>query len=335
MTGAVPTRVLLALTLIAAGTNVASAQDWAQKMFDELSYDFGVVARGADVRHRFKFTNLYRDPVHISNVSTTCGCSAAKPGKETLASRESTYIEVTMNTHRFSRHKDSNLIVTFDQPLYAEVRIPVQVYIRTDVVLTPGVVNFGAVECGAEASRKIDIAYAGRSDWTIRDVQTHSEHLEANIVQTRRDSGRVDYQLQVALKPTAPVGTIREHITLYTDDERSPQIPVLVQGRVESDVTVTPSPVLLGTLVPGETKRVNVVIRCKKPFDIEEIVSESNRKWFTVRLPKESRKVHVLPMTVTPSNEPGPFTEDFTVSIPGRKEPLTFSARGTVAAATQ
>jgi hypothetical protein len=113
--------------ILLAGASPAHAQDltWAQKMFDKLSHDFGVVARGADVSYRFKVTNLYRDTVRISNVRSTCGCSAATPTKTTLASRESAYIEVTMDTRRFTRQKDSNLIVTFDAPLYAEVRIPV------------------------------------------------------------------------------------------------------------------------------------------------------------------------------------------------------------------
>ena len=127
-------------SLLAAGfLPTAQAQEltWAEKMFEKRSHDFGVVARGADVRYRLKITNIYKETVHISNVRTTCGCTAAAPSKSTLASRESAFIEVTMDTRRFKRRKDSNVIVTFDQPLYAEVRIPITAYIRTDVVLTP------------------------------------------------------------------------------------------------------------------------------------------------------------------------------------------------------
>ena len=73
-----------------------------------------------------------------------------------------------MNTERFVRRKDSNLIVTFDRPYYARVTIPITAYIRTDVVLSPGSATFGAVEQGKSAKRDIAISYAGRADWKIK-----------------------------------------------------------------------------------------------------------------------------------------------------------------------
>src|SRR5579872_3590488 len=108
------------------------AQDarWAERMFSELNHDFGVVARGADVKHRLKITNNVGRPVHIATVTTTCGCTAAKPEKETLASGESTHVEITMNTVKFEGHKPSSVTVVFDRPSHAEVRIPVESYIR-------------------------------------------------------------------------------------------------------------------------------------------------------------------------------------------------------------
>lgn len=324
--------LLPALILVLTSAHAAPAQErtWAEKMFDSLSHDFGVVARGADVRYRFKVTNLYKESVHISNVRTTCGCTAAKPTKETLASRGVAYIEVTMNTQRFIRRKDSNLIVTFDEPLFAEVRLPITAYIRSDVVFRPGSVDFGEVDFGSESERKVEVAYAGRTDWTIRDVKVHNEHLAAKVVETGRSNGRVDYDLVVTLNRTAPVGRFNEQILLVTDDADSPPVPVLVTARVEPDITVTPETVSLGKLNPGEKKTFNVVLRGKKPFAIKTIECDSDREVFTVRLSKEAKQVHVLPMAVTPPDAPGSYRERFTVTIDGREEPITFEAYGTI-----
>ena len=155
-------RVTVIGWIVAVGLSSAQAQDnaWAIKMFEKTSHDFGVVARASDVKYRFKITNLYKPEVHIASVRTTCGCTAATPTTHTLASRGVAYIEVTMDTRKFTRQKDSNLIVTFDQPLYGEVRLPISAYIRTDVVLDPGGVNFGAVERGQKAEKRITIPYA-------------------------------------------------------------------------------------------------------------------------------------------------------------------------------
>ncbi len=324
----------LVITFGISLTAQAQEQTWAAKMFDTKRVDFGVVAKGADTRHRIIVTNLYKEAVHISNIRTTCGCTAAKPSTNHLASKETAFIEITMNTNRFSRRKDSNLIVTFDAPLYAEVRIPVTAYIRTDVVLRPGAANFGAVDQGVESNRRIEIEYQGRSNWTIRDVQVKNEHLTAKIVEKSRYGGRVNYELHVSIKPTAPPGYLRDQIILVTDDARNPHVPVLVQAKVESDVTVTPSQISFGRLPSGKIKTVNIVVRGKKPFAIEKVECDSASKAFSVRLSKATKQVHVLPITFTATDDAGKFAEVFSLTITGRPEPVTFKASGQIIAAT-
>jgi len=322
---------ILCLFLTWSASAAAQELDWAQKMFSKLEHDFGVVARGADVRYRIKIKNLYKETAHISNVRTTCGCAAASPGKTTLNTHEETFVEITMNTTRFQRQKDSNVIVTFDAPLYAEVRIPIHAYIRTDVVLSPGSANFGAVDKGAKAARSVEISYAGRDTWKIEQVRSKNENIEAQIEEVSRQFGQVRYRLNVALKPTVPAGVLREQITLITNDSSNPYVPVLVEARVEADITVTPALVSLGTLTPGQDKRFNVVLKGRQPFAIEKIECDSDTEAFKTRLPQSAKAVHVLPLTFTPlPKQSGKFEEVFTISIADRPEPLTFKAYGTI-----
>ena len=329
-----PRTTLIGLLSIALMTSFCFAQtddlDWAEKMFEKHNIDFGTVAKGADVRMRVKITNLYKEDVHISQVTTTCGCSAASPSQRSLKSKETAYVEVTMDTHRFSRRKDSNLIVVFDLPYQAEVRIPITAYIRTDVVLTPGSVNFGAVQQGLKSERKLTLSYAGREDWRIQEIVNKNKSLDVRFEQTSRGGGYVNYDLYFTLKDSAKVGNFREQVLLVTDDANTTGVPVLVEATVESDVTVTPPIVSLGMLAPGEKKTVNVVIRSQKAFTIEKIECESKLECFQVRLPKKAQTVHVLPLTITPPNRPGALNETFTVTIADRPEPVTFQAYGQV-----
>lgn len=321
-------RCVLALAVCSSAT--AFGQEWAEKMFDRLKVDFGVVARGADTQQRVLITNPYKQAVNISGVRTTCGCSAAKPSQSRLEPGETAYVEVTMDTRRFMRRKDSNVIVTFDQPAFAEVRIPITAYIRTDVVLTPGSANFGPVPAGEEVRRTIKVAYAGRESWTLQEVRGQNEHLTAEMVETGRGGGRVNYEVHIVLKSTAPIGTFREQLTLVTDDANSPFVPLLVEAQIEPDITITPAVVALGLLTPGQEKTVNVVLRGRKPFAIEKIECESDRRAFKVRLPETEKQVHVLPLTVTPPAADGAFSEEFIVTIAGRPTPLTFKAYGQI-----
>jgi len=329
--------LFVSLSVLAWGADAkAQNYDWAYKMFDKVEHDFGVVASGADARYRLKITNKYRDPVHIASVTTSCGCTAAKPSKDTLVSLESAYIEVTMNTKKFQHQKDSSVTIVVDQPQYAEVRIPIKAYIRTDVVLSPGGVEFGGVPKGEDVERKIGVAYAGRGNWKIKEAQSKNPNVVTRLVETRRDATNVNYDLYVAVKGAAPLGELREQLTLVTDDAGNPYIPVLVEARVEPEFAVSPEIVSFGNLNPGERKSVNVIVRAsaKKPFSIEKIESENSQGMFEVRLPKDPKATHVVPLTVIAPTEPGALSEEFTVTIAGRTEPVTFKAYGKVVSST-
>lgn len=319
-----------------------SAQElnWAEKMFERLNVDFGVVARGAECKQQLKVRNLYQEPIFVTNVSTSCGCSAAKPSANQIASGQEVFIEITMDTTRFMREKTSSVLVTVNEPTKGgtkEVKIPLRVYIRTDVVFQPGSVNFGAVDAGAGSKRKISVAYAGRSDWKIKEVKSPKPYLSATPVETSRSAnGTVNYDLEVALAPDAPVGLLRDQLTLVTDDQANPHVPLAVEARVEAEFSIEPQPVAFGAVPAGQTKTLNFVIRGKKPFRIEKLEAGSLSGQFTVQLPTDEKKIHLLPLRFTAPMEAAAIDEPFTVIIAGRPEPLTFkvTAKVTVAAPT-
>lgn len=325
--------MLLAVVVGVGGISVAEAQTstaWAAKMFEQSTHDFGTVARGADVMHRFKVTNLYQQTVHISKVRTTCGCSGAKETKSTLRSGEVGYIEVTLDTRKFKRNKESILIVTFDAPQFGEVRIPLKAYIRTDVVLTPGAANFGVVDRGRAATKTIEVAYAGRGDWKLKDVKCGSKYLDAEIKEISRVGGRIDYRLTMKLDDRAPAGTFSQQVLLVTND-KTPYVPMMVTARVEEDITVATPNLSLDTVAVGGTKTFNVVIRGRKPFSISKIECDSGDGSFKMRMPEGTRAVHIVPLSYTASEKLGKFDEEFTVTIEGRKKPVTFHVTGRVA----
>jgi hypothetical protein len=46
--------------------------------WDEKTYDFGEIEQGSTVEHTFKFTNVGTEPLIITNVQVTCGCTTPK-----------------------------------------------------------------------------------------------------------------------------------------------------------------------------------------------------------------------------------------------------------------
>src|SRR5262245_54879372 len=254
-------RFLLGMAVLAGGVAVR-AQDpqWAHKMFDKLDIDIGNVPSGADLKQRIKVTNKYQQTVHIVGISSSCGCTVAKPARDTLASDESTYIDITMNTRKLQLLKETYVTVTFDQPLLTSVRIPVKAYINPEVQINPGAAEFGAIAKGTEITRRLVVIYAWRGS-VIKEAVCKNPHVAAKIIEARRDGGAIHYELSVTIKNDAPLGDLREQVTLVTDNQAAPHIPVLVEARIEPEYSVTPGMVEFGTLVPGERKTLNIVAR--------------------------------------------------------------------------
>ncbi|MFK7818976.1 MAG: DUF1573 domain-containing protein [Planctomycetaceae bacterium] len=309
---------------------VAPAAEWAKKLFTISKIDFGVIATGSDSKKFVRVKNVLQQTVVIQNATTTCGCSVATPSKNVLQPNEEAIIEVTMNTRRFKRRKDSNVIVTFSQPQFAEVRIPITAYIRTDVVFDPGMVQFGNLELGKGGKRQVKISYAGRADWVIKKLEVKNQFLSASFNETKRVGGRVDYTLDVMLKENTPMGRFRDLVILVTDDKNNPYVPLLVEANIEPDVVVTPGIVALNAVTPGQQIRKQVVIRGKAPFEIEKIESVNGIEGFQYRRPQNAKSVHVVQFSLTPANTVGKFEETFNIWITGRPQPVTFKATGEV-----
>jgi len=324
------TRPILFALFVSACTGTATADPWAEQMVESKKIDFGVIATGSEAKKFVEITNVHNEIVHIASVSTTCGCSAATAGKQTLQPGEKTSIEVKMNTQKFQRRKDSNLIVKFDSPRYTEVRIPITAYIRTDVVFKPGYIGFGDVEVGNEGKAVIVIEYAGRPDWDIKDIKIANKNLKGVLSAPERNGGLLKHTLTMTLSKDAKPGRLRDVVTIVTNDVKNPYVPLMVEGVVVPDFSVTPATVAVRPMAPGQTARVQVVVKGKKPFQIKTVDCAGMEDCFKATLVPREQKVHVVPIEFNAPDRPGRFDEELVVQIDGRPEPLRFHVTGTI-----
>lgn len=320
---------LVILTVVIAAGH-ASADPWAEQMVTARKIDFGVIATGSEARKMIEVRNVYSVPVQISNVSTTCWCSAATTGKKTIQPGESTYVEVEMNTQKFSRRKDSNLIIQFDSPQFAELRIPITAYIRTDVVITPGMLRFGEVAVGTDGTAVVDIAYAGRSDWNIVDIKFGNKDMKAVLSPPQRATGQVKFRLTVTLNRTAKAGRIRDLVTIVTNDQTNPYVPLMVDGVVASEFNVIPKAIDVGVIPAGKTAMKQIVVKGREPFTIDSVDCEGMADCFKAVISKDARTIHSVPIEFVAPNRPGRFSEELVVKISGRDEFLRLNVTGTI-----
>jgi len=328
---------LLALSLI-AGTASSDDQNksWATKMFAEPKFDFGPVAQHSDCQGYLEFTNCFEPDMEVVSVSTSCKCISASTETKVLKPHENGRIKLVLDTSRFHGQRHVTLTVQFkyEDSNFVSATIPCAAFIRTDVWMQPGFANLGAMTSGVGGEKKVKVSRTGNDQWQIREVRSRNPGLTTELTELSRGNGRVEYEILVKVAPDAKVGNIQESLVLVTNDSSNANVALRVEGRVETDIQVTPEVLTLGNLHPGQETKVTLVVKSKKPVRLEEIVCKDHPESFKVSLSSEEKTIHVLTIVVTPPDAMGEFRETLTLTVAGRPEPLVFQAQGTVESLT-
>ena len=329
---------LLSLALASTTAPLSAQESWADAIVDADKLEFGVIAAGSEALKVVTIENTTGHQVHISHFETACKCAeATQPSgqdQRLLNPGESAVIEVRINTRSFKQQRDTTLTIHFDAPQFASVRIPISAYIRTDVVFEPGKVDFGRVDFLAGKEIPVKIAYSGRPDWRIVDVKFSGDRLAAKLEETARHPDQlgtsVGYDLTVELKKEARAGRFREIVTLITDDAANPHVPLLVEGEVVPEFSLSSPSIAIRALKPGETTTVKLVVKGSKPFLVEDVDCNDLQDCFKVKMSATENKVQVIELEFTAPQSPGKFTEQMVVKIKGRKDLIPFSVSGVI-----
>lgn len=300
--------LILGVLLLIAGASQVAGQEWARRMFPETEHDFGTVPRGSKQEYVFRFKNPYKESVHVAGVRSHCGCTTPTIEKDTVATHETGEIRASFNTKSFLGDRGATITVTIDEPAPAEVQLQVRGYVRSDIVFTPGTVDFGSVTAGDGGAAKLEVAYAGSDDWEIVDVLSANHFLEVELDEATRSNGQVGYHMLVRLKPGAPAGILQDQLAIITNERGGKVLLLPVEGQVTSPLTVSPASLFLGAMKPGETVKKRLVVRGSKPFRIVRIQCDDPRCAFE-SVGDESKSLHFVNFAFSANGEGGEISQ--------------------------
>lgn len=92
-------KILLVCAVILGFAFTASAQDSEKPVFkfNEEKHDFGKIPQGTPVTTVFEFTNVGKEPLILTDVRPTCGCTIADFTKTPVKAGEKGSIKITYN----------------------------------------------------------------------------------------------------------------------------------------------------------------------------------------------------------------------------------------------
>jgi hypothetical protein len=307
--------------------SAAHAQSWIDQVFPERSFDFGTVAKGSKIRHGFKVVNRLDRNIHIASERTKCGCTEVRIGSRDIPPGAQTTVEAVIDTTKFVGHKPSGLTLVIDSPTYTEVDLNTSCFIRGDITVLPGVIDFQIVErsTGAKPTVTINLEYnGGMADWGIMRMQTRTRSVTAKATMldsSRSPGGAVHYTLTATLDPAGLNGFFKDEITVFTNDSTNATIPISVVANVRAAVTVSPSNLLLGPVKAGQVVEKTLLVRASKPFKVTGVKASKDDDFTTTPDPDDSRSVHTVKVKFKAPTKPGAYNATFEIATDLKDEP--------------
>jgi hypothetical protein len=65
--------------------------------WSKTQHDFGNITKGTPVAHEFEFTNTGSEPLIVTSVTASCGCTVANYSKEPIAPGTNGYVKATFD----------------------------------------------------------------------------------------------------------------------------------------------------------------------------------------------------------------------------------------------
>jgi len=107
--------MLFYVTLIGLCIHMSGQEKDNRIVFDKTTHDYGTIARKSDGSCVFHFTNISKEPLVLSNVTTSCGCTVPSWTKTPVMPGGSGEIRIVYNT-RIIGPFNKTITATFSNP---------------------------------------------------------------------------------------------------------------------------------------------------------------------------------------------------------------------------
>ena len=81
-----------------ANNPTAEPSEYPVMTFEKMEHNFGDIMEGASVETTFKFKNTGKEPIILSSVQASCGCTTPSWSKEPILPGKSSKVTATYNT---------------------------------------------------------------------------------------------------------------------------------------------------------------------------------------------------------------------------------------------
>lgn len=229
-------------------------------MSPEPAFDFGEAENDQKITHEFVVKNAGDEPLELTEVKTTCGCTVAELQTHLLEPGQETIVGVTFNLKGKQGPQHKRITVLSNDPDQPSYGLELTGTALTTIMVEPSIINFGRIEDAEPHEQKIIIKSMREGHtFNILDV-TASEDSPFKAALETVSPGK-EYTVAAVSNPNLMPGTLSGRITVRTDDESRPAILVQVYGHVIGALQVRPDAINIQANTTPEARPASMYLQ--------------------------------------------------------------------------
>jgi len=161
---------LLLLALVACepmGPKVAVVGD--------ADFDFGEAEQGSKVNHTFTLRNDGDQDLLIRKVRSSCGCTVAKPSKETVEPGDTTEIEATFSIGRRRGRQQKKITVMVNDPNNQQIILMLRGNVKIIAQFEPERLSFAHIDLNKPVTKTVTMTNKGDKPMTFTGFKVSSD----------------------------------------------------------------------------------------------------------------------------------------------------------------
>lgn len=149
--------------------------------FDSATVDLGTVTKGEPAAKKVTFTNTGQEPLTISNIKASCGCTTVQGWQQTVAPGQQGFFELKLDTARFMGAVTKTVDVE-SNAANGMVRLSLKALIWSPVTINPPMVSFGSLLKGTKIEpRSVEITVTDKEPLKIAGATGNNPYFQTEM----------------------------------------------------------------------------------------------------------------------------------------------------------
>lgn len=255
----------IALSPISAGTRNKITNEPAGVISFENSFvDFGTIKRGQKQTAKFVYKNTGSGPLIIQGVQAPCDCTTVEASKgKPVLSGDSGVIEVLFDSTDYTGRVTKAVTVVTNERAMPDRTLTISALVNSEIDAEPPLVDFGEVVINQVPQQQIKIKNLMKSDLKIEKLRYNEDYLDVGYNKEGKD-----WVLQVKLKPSAPIGFLKDTIYVKNNSSALPELPIPVRATVKGQINSSPAYIEFGSIASKDKSTRQISLTSSEAFDI-------------------------------------------------------------------